>query len=280
MHIRERMAKIGEETVSIVKKGYYTNSEGKIVVIQKKVEKSVENTVLYSPTDGDDLLDNFTAKAPFSTEIEVKNVTTLHAAKELLEDGTEKVIALNFASARHPGGGFLKGALAQEESLARSSALYETLIAKPEMYDENNHIKSGLYTDYMIYSPDVPVFRHDMGNLLNEPYLLSFITSPAVNVGYIQTAKQKIPYSDIHKTMKKRIEKILAVGLNHGYDTIVLGAFGCGVFKNRPLDVAGYFKELLGKNSKFHGQYKKIVFAVLDTSDNKETFKAFKYTLE
>jgi len=279
MHIRERMANIGEETVKIAKQGYYRTNDGGMVTIKRQVENSIDGTVLYTPEELDELVERFQPKAPFDTVLEVKNITTLHAARDLIEEGVGKVLALNFASARHPGGGFLKGALAQEESLARSSALYETLISKPEMYEENNRIKSGLYSDYMIYSPDVPVFRHDMGNLLSKPYPLSFITSPAANVGFIKKARQNIPYSDIHNTMKRRIEKILVLGLHQGYENIVLGAFGCGVFQNESIDVAGYFKELLGKDSNYHNQYKKIVFAVYDASENKNTFKTFKHVL-
>src|SRR5207253_843688 len=99
--------------------------------------------------------------------------TTLASARRLVAAG-QRPAALNFASAKHPGGGFLNGALAQEESLARSSALYACLVGNP-MYTFHQAQSDALYTDYAIYSPDVPVFRGDDGALLPEPYLCSFI---------------------------------------------------------------------------------------------------------
>jgi uncharacterized protein (TIGR02452 family) len=85
------------------------------------------------------------------TVIEVKNETTLAAARRLL-DLARKPVALNFASATHPGGGFLSGGLAQEESLARSSGLYACLRNNP-MYEYHRSNYDPLYSNYAIYSP-------------------------------------------------------------------------------------------------------------------------------
>ena len=90
------------------------------------------------------------------------NATTLEVARGLADEG-HRVAALNFASARNPGGGFLTGARAQEESLARASGLYAMLLDDP-MYDHHRSRKDPLYTAWVIYSPDVPVFRLDEGN--------------------------------------------------------------------------------------------------------------------
>lgn len=96
------------------------------------------------------------------------------------------MLALNFASARHPGGGFLGGSQAQEESLARASGLSPCLNQFQEMYDTNQRFSSCLYTDHMIYAPDVPVFRDDDDRLLEEPFLVSILTAPAVNAGAVR----------------------------------------------------------------------------------------------
>jgi len=89
---------------------------------------------------------------------------------------------LNFASATHPGGGFLSGARAQEEYLARSSGLYACIRDNP-MYAFHRSRSDPHYTNYAVYSPEVPVFRSDDGSLLDEPYTVGIITSPAVNAG-------------------------------------------------------------------------------------------------
>src|SRR5208283_3500713 len=103
----------------------------------------------------------------------------LEAARRLIAERCRPAV-LNFASATQPGGGFLSGSRAQEESLARSSGLYACLSGNP-MYEFHRTRRDAMYTDYFVYSPDVPVFRTDEGNLLEQPWRCSFITAPAVN---------------------------------------------------------------------------------------------------
>src|SRR4029077_16450700 len=97
--------------------------------------------------------------------------------KRLVDDGKQP-IALNFANGIHPGGGFLSGALAQEESLCRSSALFATLENDP-MYEAHRIRPLPDSTDWVIYSPNVPVFRSDDGTALDNPWPLSFVTCAA-----------------------------------------------------------------------------------------------------
>jgi uncharacterized protein (TIGR02452 family) len=75
------------------------------------------------------------------------------------EEGVDDPVVLNFASARNVGGGFLNGARAQEEDLARSCGLFRCLETQPEYYEVNRRTASLLYTDHIIYSPRVPWFR-------------------------------------------------------------------------------------------------------------------------
>lgn len=182
---------------------------------------------------------------------------------------------LNFASAKNPAGGFLKGSNAQEESLARASALYPCTKQMNEMYEANRNYDSGLYLNYMIYSPFVPVFRAEKGQLLNKPYFISIITAPAVNAGVVKSRESKKNIDKIAEVMLFRIKKILSLALIHQIEALVLGAFGCGVFKNDPEEVASYFKKIVLEDKRFKNIFKKIVFAVLDKSSKKDTYKAF-----
>lgn len=234
----------------------------------------IKNTILYTPKDGLSLIEQMTSDTEYKTVYEVVNDTTLSACKKIIENGAAEVIALNFASAKNPGGGFLKGSNAQEESLARSSGLYASVSVQRVMYDENKRSKSGMYTDYMIYSPNVPVIRDESGRLI-EPYNVSFVTAPAVNTGIVRSRERHITQSHIDSVMKKRIERILAVALYNGHKHIVLGAFGCGVFRNSPRSVARYFDEILNRNLRFKNKFKKVVFAVLDSSDEKRIISPF-----
>ncbi|KZP28482.1 hypothetical protein FIBSPDRAFT_852625 [Athelia psychrophila] len=98
---------------------------------------------------------------------------------------TENIGVLNFASATKPGGGFLTGAQAQEESLARSSTLYRSLTAAPAQafYAAHNRNSRGeYYTHAMALSPGVVFFRDDAGGW-TEPVEADVLTSAAVNAG-------------------------------------------------------------------------------------------------
>jgi len=189
----------------------------------------------------------------------------------------EKIGCLNFASAKNPGGGFLSGALAQEECLAAASSLYPSL-SQPkclEMYEYNRSRKTCLYSDYMIYSPNVVFFKDDTGLLLETPYQADVLTSPAVNIAAMsQTNPSDLPY--VEQTMMSRIDKMFAVFALHNVETLVLGAWGCGVFQNNPHDIARYFATFLTGNGKYAGYFRKITFAVYDRSINQENFNAFR----
>jgi uncharacterized protein (TIGR02452 family) len=78
-----------------------------------------------------------------------------------------------FASARRPGGGFLTGAQAQEESIARASALHACLRVVGDFYAYQRRRPELTYSDRVIYSPAVPVFRDDTGALLPVPSRVS-----------------------------------------------------------------------------------------------------------
>ena len=115
----------------------------------------------------------------------VENISTVDAIRKLAEEGKSNIGVLNFASAKNPGGGFLNGAMAQEESLAASSTLYKTLTAHEEYYRSNRLQTSMIYTDYAIYSPDVVFFRNGRFRLVPSVVKASVLTLPAVNMGQV-----------------------------------------------------------------------------------------------
>lgn len=133
---------IGKETVEIVRRGEYRAPSGRTISIAAEVARSVAGTVLYRPED----LERLVAARPSGTarpRIEVVAESTADAARRLVQDESEpRVAALNFASARNPGGGFLGNARAQEEDLARRSALYECLLTQPTYYDANRALSA------------------------------------------------------------------------------------------------------------------------------------------
>lgn len=271
---RNNRALVAQETLSIIDNGYYIIDEQKITT-KEIIKESIANSEIFRPDSFTHILNEAASKNSllnFNTEIIINNVTTLEAAQQLVKSG-KKIGCLNFASAKNPGGGFLGGAIAQEESLALSSSLYPTLTKNDEMYKYNKHSGTYLYSDYMIYSPGVLVFRDDNCKLINDPYQIDILTSPAVNVGAMRTNKPS-ELDKAESTMLMRINKMLALFLHKNIEHLILGAWGCGVFQNNPKNIANYFAYHL-LTGKYKGCFKSVYFAVYDRSKNRENISAF-----
>lgn len=263
---------VARDTVDVVERGYY-DVNGTRVDIAQSVNDCLTATRLIEADELYNIRDSQVGvSGSYTTEIEVVNETTLAGLQRLDSQTTESIGILNFASAKNPGGGFLNGSQAQEESLARSSALHASLIKVFRFYELHRESSSCLYSDNMILSPNCPVFRDDYGEFLQQPILASFITSPAPNAG-ATAGNRPHEVSIIPQTLKARSELILAIAANQGIKTLILGAWGCGVFRNDPSVVAQSFAiHICGK---WAGRFRKIVFSVLDTSEGQETFLAF-----
>ncbi len=282
---RNQRAAVAQETVDILKKGFYQNPQQEIINIQEYLQAAIENSVHYSEDDFSSVFSllrkNQVRKNQNQIQnyikLEINNETTLNAANRLVnQEGFDKVLCLNFASAKNPGGGFLNGSQAQEESLARATGLYPCIAQMTQMYEENRYYGSCLYLNDMIYSPRVPVIRDDDDRLLDKPFLISILTVPAVNAGAVRKNGNKREINQIESTMLRRTEKLLSVAAVNNYQVLVLGAWGCGVFKNNADDVARYFHYHLVENPKFSGLFEKVVFAVLDNTKDESVVDAFR----
>jgi uncharacterized protein (TIGR02452 family) len=270
---------LAEETLKIFDSGNYKTRMGRSVSIREELKAAVSGSKLYRPDDFDavhlqaeKILDS-RAVSPMN-RLSVEPATTFAASRALSEAGAERVICLNFASAKNPGGGFLGGSQAQEEALARASGLYPCLSANFEYYKFNRAKGGSVYSNHLIYSPAVPVFRDDNDDLMDDIHLVSIITAPAVNVGALPASQRKNKEL-ISAHMLERTENVLAVALNEGYTHLVLGAWGCGVFRNNPRDVAGYFKHFLSPEGKYARAFEGVVFAVPDFPSSLANYNGF-----
>lgn len=274
---------IARETLEICERGYYINRAGTKVIIKPLLDQARTHTFLYRPASFSQVFEQRDAFLQVKAEknppvIEVTTETAFGAARRLVEqEHLSGVTCLNFASAKNPGGGFETGAQAQEESLARASGLYACISPMREMYEFNRKTKSALYTDYLLYSDNVPVFRDDADELLDSPYPVSIITAPAVNAGVVRL-RGGPDVDKIAATMQGRIEKILSLAVIHAQSYLILGAWGTGVFKNSPDAVATYFHHSLLDIPSFRGAFQKVVFAIYDRSPGHATFAAFQKT--
>ncbi|GAA1634596.1 TIGR02452 family protein [Actinoplanes couchii] len=285
---------MAHETVSIVERGWYEGPAGR-VDISVQVAHVVTGTRLYLPDDSlpPPLLPAASASPPPSSSIaawaaaaspgpgpvasdasaasravtvEITGESSLDAARRL----GAGVACLNFASARNPGGGFLNGAQAQEESIARSSAIYPSLRAAGDFYAFHRADRGILYTDRVIYSPEVPVFRDDRGRLLPSAYPVSFLTAAAPNRAMIVRDQPHL-LPQVSGALTARAERVLRVAASHGHRNLVLGAWGCGVFGNDPSEVAQAFAAALTAVPSFD----RVVFAILDRRETiRDAFRA------
>jgi uncharacterized protein (TIGR02452 family) len=273
---RAERAALAEQTLAILEAGRYVLPDGRTVSIEREVARCLEGTRLFEPTELAALLARIRSRRRASADcsVEVENETTLAGIARLLREGGGPVAALNFASAINPGGTFLNGTQAQEESLARSSALHASLVTVPDFYERHRHDPHPLYTDAMILSPHCPIVRDDTGALLERVHEATFVTSAAPNAGLLRDGfPAEVPL--IAEVFERRVAYVLALAASEGYRSIVLGAWGCGVFRNDPAVVAGIFRKHL-RSARWRKQFDRVVFSIYESSPAHPTLDVFR----
>ena len=228
----------------------------------KSIKETKKNTKLY--------LEGFESnKKNISNDSKIvfERLSSLDAAKKYAK--LVNVALLNFASGTHPGGGVLTGANAQEESICRASTLYKCLNDESgNLYESfyGYHKQLGnLYSDRIIYSPNVLVFKNDdkENTLLdkNDWYKINIISSSAPNL-----RNEQISDNDLYNIILTRIKNIFEVALDNDIEILILGAFGCGAFSNNTLVNAKAFKLISDEYKKY---FKMIIFAIPDENEEK-----------
>jgi uncharacterized protein (TIGR02452 family) len=260
---RETAVRLGLSAVAAAQEGRYENGRGETVDIKAAVDRAVASKVSLPPEAP---LPPTPGRRYPEMRIAVANETTTTAARRLVEAG-HRTLALNFANGAFPGGGFLFGARAQEETLCRSSALFLTLAGDP-MYAAHRERTDDASTDWAILSPGVPFFRQDDGTPLEAPSLLDVLTcaAPMANVGPSAAG-----------LLRQRIGRVFAIGEAYGYEALVLGAWGCGAFRNDAAQTARDFRDALC--GPYRGAFREVVFAITDWSPERRTLGPFRDVL-
>lgn len=261
----EKKIAIADETLAILEKGFYNNMLGNRHDIVDHIKSTNKNTILYRPNDFEKLQLEATQilnERCFNTSFEFANESTVDAVIRMIDN--DKLACLNFASAKNPGGGFKKGTIAQEEDLARSSALYPSIAKMSEMYDFNKSIQSNLYSNYMVFSPNVVFIRDGKESLLESPVFASIITAAAVNVGQLKVHEPE-KANQVWSVMNDRITMMLNVALTNNVEVLILGAWGCGVFQNDPTMIAKLFSDHF--QTKYARAFKHVLFSILDRNN-------------
>ena len=268
------LKEVATQTLQILDAGYFVAPSGERLSLQPALSEAIAGTCLYTPQQAADLLESPGPTSGTRPLVEVTDETTQVAAHRLVvTESVTDLALLNFASARNPGGGFINGAKAQEEDLTRCSGLYPCLLTQPVYYEANRKNDSVLYTDHIIYSPRVPWFRTRSRDDANTVFLASVITAPAPNAG---VALQRDPQSgpEIEATLRRRAGLVLAVAAHQRHRNVLLGAWGCGVFRNNPAQVADAFGQWL-ESERFRGLFDRVVFAIYDRSSDRSTLGPF-----
>ncbi len=279
-----RRRRIADETLAAIERGE-VQLQGSTYRFSNVVSYSIDNTIYFPP---DSPLTTWSTSVPASrsgspAQLELCEGSTLQRARVLLQElnadaastggDPARIGVLSFASATKPGGGFLSGAQAQEESIARASTLYTSLITPTANQFYELHKKDrrgGFYSHAMLFSPSVIVLRDDAGAWL-PPHQIEVVTCAAVNAGVVRERAGQNPSRD------SRMARILFLFEQQGLRNIVLGSFGTGVFRNDVSMIADIWFDLLADGgARFMHSFDRVVFGIID----KRTAERFKAVFE
>ncbi|KAJ7209378.1 hypothetical protein B0H12DRAFT_1157943 [Mycena haematopus] len=280
---REELKQIAHDTLAAVKRGLYTVDSNNETHIFQDLSDSHDSTIYFGP----DALEDWNAVLPkrsTPTDFVLNQATTLEGIRFCLTNtgSTSNVTSkhalisvLNFASGTSPGGGFLGGARAQEETLARSSNLHSSLSSAAALpfYTAHRTSRNPRSSHAMILTRNVRFVRDDAGAWV-APADVDVLTSAAVNVNalhkslHIHNKEAPLPpdiAADVSEIMRERMARILCAMARSGAEDVVLGSFGTGAFRNNVEFVAQTWEDLLaGENAPFRDVFRKVVFAIVD----------------
>lgn len=183
-----------------------------------------------------------------------------------LQSPGSKVAVLNFASPKNPGGGFLKGASAQEENLCLRSTLFPAITIKKF---HPMPVVSCLYTSDICVFRDGDNLRKDLAP--EDRYYLDVITSGMVASPKVKDGRYEIP--EVRELVRKKIRLVMRLCVDKGVQKVVLGAWGCGAYRNPLQEIVEAFKEVLTDGQEHWEGVEEVVFAILDRGDMAERFK-------
>ena len=251
----------------ITEEGKY-RFDGREIFLPKE---DYEEVIVITPEEGQEFLAN--GISPYKSSemcgIKVINADSFQAGREY-----DNPLVMNFANARHSGGGYLTGANAQEEALCRQSTLYASINSREanQMYAANQNVRD-FDTDYLLVSPCVEVFRNRDLSFRERPFTTSVVTMAAPNR---MGRARDISDDRLREYYRHRIRQMLCVAVSRKIHTITLGAWGCGAFRNDPREVAAAFKYVLVDEG-LADAFEAVVFAIPKAHnpchDNHERFK-------
>ncbi|KAJ7167148.1 hypothetical protein C8R43DRAFT_984344 [Mycena crocata] len=283
---REELQEIARDTLAAVERGSYTTDFGEETHKFENLSKVTDSTTYFDA----DAFAQWAADTPrrcsTPTSVVLCYNSTLEGVRFCLRtplvgssagSPPHRPAVLNFASATSPGGGFLFGSRAQEETIARSSNLYSALAspAAAPFYAQHSTEREPRYSHAMVYVRGVQLVRDDAGTWIS-PAVVDVLTSAAVNARSVKVNLQragKLPRGEeqrlprdvelgVQAVMRERMARVLWLLQREGVEDIVLGSFGTGAFGNEVEPIARIWAELLGTH--FKNVFRRVVFAIID----------------
>lgn len=264
---------ISRRNLDIFAEGQYKKDDTKIRLPEMTTQYLDENVLLTVPSTPT-TLDSTLPQNTQETKFIVTRLDSFESAKKLRDEPANAksfVAVLNFASAKKPGGGFLNGAMAQEEALCYRSNLYVSLTSEEADQFYSYPSKPPVtYTHRMIYTANVLVFRDPDYELYakDQVFCVDVITCAAVN-RKICNGPDKDVLAD--KIMMERAWRIVALAAAQKVDHLVLGAWGCGVFGNSVDFVTRAFMDAITRD--FRHSFKSVSFASPSAKNYQVMFK-------
>ncbi|KAJ7736222.1 hypothetical protein DFH07DRAFT_986901 [Mycena maculata] len=298
---REELQEIANDTLAAVKRGVYTVDFGGEKHSLQDLSTLPELTKYFAPDAFAQWAGAAPARHSTPTTIILCRNSTLEGIRFCLRNplpasGSDPELTtapprpavLNFASATSPGGGFLYGARAQEETIARSSNLYSSLSSPTaaSFYAAHDTARAPRYSHAMVLTCGVRVVRDDAGAWVR-PADVDVLTSAAVNARAVRAQlqqagalprgeEQRLPddvAAELRGVMRERMARVLCSLQRAGAQDLVLGSFGTGAFGNEVEAVAAIWAELLaGEGAHFRDAFRRVVFAVID----RDTYGVFR----
>ncbi len=275
-----------QDTLNIFEEGFYqVNGEIKKLKLSRKQTKEA---MVFLPEDIEKMnVRGISEDAGFSGQCVYgcENTDSFAQARRISElfgeqaaENTKPVLVLNLANPVNPGGGVRRGAQAQEEDLCRKSSLLLSLESEnaAAYYAYNRSLNTNMGSDAVIIHPQVEIIRDENGDLLPDSVIVSVMTCAAPMLLFGLMGRTEEQYEEM---MYHRIAGMLKTAAAFGYRYLVLGAFGCGAFRNDARVVSDLFYKVLQEHDfggrKASGIFRRIDFAVLDRSDKQYNFREF-----
>lgn len=169
------------------------------------------------------------------------------------------------------------------ECLCRVSTLYpclKTRMAWDKFYGPHRAAPNPLHNDDIIYTQDVVVLKDDDYNFLSSPFRVDVITCAAPNLRESPSNRYNRYDGDaVHISPEKLLElhvkrarKILSAAAANGAEVLILGAFGCGAFRNDPAVVAAAYQQALPQ---FLNHFRTVEFAVYCSPRDQRNYEEF-----